>query len=300
MRVLFVHNHYRQHGGEDESFPAEVDLLRGTGHEVVTYTQHNDRVETLGRLRSAARTVWSSESYGHLRELMRDTNPHVVDVQNFFPLISPSLYHAAHAERVPVVQTLGNYRMMCPNALFFRDGRVCEDCRDKRVPWPGVLHACYRQSRLATAPVAAMLTVHRLVGTWRHKVTLYAARTEFSRQKFIQGGLPAEKIVIKPNFVGPDPGVGEHRGGFALFVGRLSPEKGIRTLLEAWKSSCSGLGLKIIGDGPLRPMVESAARETAGIDCLGTARSRKCIRSWEMRGCSYSRRRCMRRSVAWR
>jgi glycosyltransferase involved in cell wall biosynthesis len=134
---------------------------------------------------------------------------------------------------VPVVQTLHNYRLLCPNALFFREGRVCEDCLGKAFPWPGVAHACYRESRPASGTVAAMLFAHRTLGTWKGAVDLYVALTEFARRKFVEGGLPSEKIVVKPNFVDPDPGMGQGRGDYVLYVGRLSKEKGLDTLLTA-------------------------------------------------------------------
>ena len=183
----------------------------------------------------AVSTVWSQSAYRALRAQLRERHYDIVHVHNFFPLISPAVYYAAQAEGCSVVQTLHNYRLSCPAAIFYRDGQVCEDCLGKAVPWPGVLHGCYRGSRAGTATVAAMLAGHRLIGTWRSKVDLYIALNEFMRQKAIAGGLPAERIVVKPNFVGHDPGVGDGRGGFALFTARLNPEKGVPELLAAWR-----------------------------------------------------------------
>jgi len=170
---------------------------------------------------------------------------------------------------VPVVQTLHNYRLLCPVALFFRDGRVCEDCMGKAVPWPGVVHRCYRGSRAASGVIAAMLTTHRALGTWTKMVDVYVALTEFAQDKFIEGGLPAEKIVVKPNFVAEDPGPGGGSDGYALFVGRLSPEKGIETMLAAWDRLRTGVPLKIVGDGPLRDRVIRAASRQPNVEWLG-------------------------------
>src|SRR4029077_90406 len=142
-----------------------------------------------------------------------------VHVHNFFPLLSPSVYDACHAARIPVVQSLHNYRLLCLNAELFRQGHVCEECLGKMVAWPGVLHGCYRRSRGASGAVAAMQTLNRLRRTWIDKVDLYIALTEFARSRFIQGGLPAQKIAVKPNFVRSDPGRGTGRGRYALFVG---------------------------------------------------------------------------------
>jgi glycosyltransferase involved in cell wall biosynthesis len=269
MKVLAVHNRYQQPGGEDQVFSAETALLESYGHRVVRYCTHNDRVADMNRLALVGNTLWSRSSYRELRDLVRTERPDVAHFHNTFPLISPAGYYAARAEGVPVVQTLHNYRLLCPDALFFRDGRVCEDCMGKAVPWPGVLHKCYRGSRAASGLVSAMLTAHRALRTWTEVVDVYVALTEFARGKFIEGGLPAERLVVKPNFVYPDPGPGEGRGGYALFVGRLSPEKGVGTMLEAWKRLERQIPLKVVGDGPLRKRVAEAAGRQPCVEYLG-------------------------------
>lgn len=275
MKLLIVHNYYQQAGGEEQVFTTEASLLEAQGHQVVRYTVHNDEVGNINPITLAGATVWNTDSYRKLRQLMRQEKPKVVHFHNYFPLISPAAYYAARAEGVPIVQTLHNYRLLCPNVFFFRDGQVCEDCLGKIVPWPGVLHACYRGSRAATGAVAAMLTVHRVLQTWTEAVDLYIALTQFARQKFIQAGLPAEKIVVKPNFVYPDPGIGEGRGGYALFVGRLSPEKGIGTLLKAWEKLRGKVPLKIVGDGPLAPQETNAVEPVPGVEWLGRKSSKE-------------------------
>jgi glycosyltransferase involved in cell wall biosynthesis len=171
--------------------------------------------------------------------------------------------------KVPVVQSLHNYRLLCPAATFVRDGVVCEDCLGKTVPWPAVKNSCYRSSKLASAAVANMLVVHRGLHTWTRKVARFIALTEFARNKFISGGLPEERITTKPNFVTLDPRMGAGKGGYALFVGRLSEEKGLATLLGAWKNICGRGRLKIAGDGPMAPIVREAACTVAGIEWLG-------------------------------
>jgi len=153
---------------------------------------------------------------------------------------------------VPVVQSLRNYRLLCPGALFYRNGKVCEDCLHQAVPVSGMVHGCYRGSVPATATVVTMLTIHRAVRTWERAIDLYVALTDFARKKFIEGGFPPEKIVVKPNFVHPDPGPGTGKGGYAVFLGRLSPEKGVATMLRAWETLGAKLPLKIIGAGPFR------------------------------------------------
>lgn len=269
MQILSIHNNYLIRGGEDESRAAEEQLLRATGHRVDVYEEHNQRIAELGATQTAIRTIWSQESYHLVKQQLQKSAYDLVHVQNFFPLISPSVYYAARSQNVPVVQTLRNYRLLCPNGLFFRDGKVCEDCLGKFFPVSGMLHNCYRQNRAATATTAMMLMFHRLLGTWLNQVNLFIALSEFARNKFISAGFPAEKVVVKPNFVDPDPGVGTGQGGYALYVGRLSVEKGLDTLLQAWEHLAYPIPLKIVGDGPLAPLVTAATQRCSQIEWLG-------------------------------
>jgi glycosyltransferase involved in cell wall biosynthesis len=252
MRVLLVHNYYQQPGGEDAVFAAESLLLRRHGHEVVEYTEDNRDVKHVARGILAARAIWSGSTQRRLTEILRRSRFDIAHFHNTFPLISPSAYAACREADVPVAQTLHNYRLLCPAATFFRAERVCEECLDKTLPWPAVLHGCYRDSRAQSASAASVLAIHRWLKTWQEQVNVYIALTEFAKRKFVEGGLPSEKIHVKPNFVHPDPGRGNGTAEWALFVGRLSPEKGIWTVLRAWHELREiPLKLKIIGDGPL-------------------------------------------------
>ncbi len=269
MKILVAHNFYQQPGGEDQCVADEIAMLRMNGHEVIEYSLHNDSVDSLNRLQLAARTIWSKTAYREVRSLVRAHRVQIVHFHNTFPLISPSAYYGARAENVPVVQTLHNFRLLCPNAAFFRAGQVCEDCLGKIIPWPAVVHKCYRNNRVASAATTTMLTVHRAMKTWQKAVDVFIALTQFSRNKFIKGRLPADKIAVKPNFVYPDSGRGTGSGGYGLFVGRLSPEKGLDTLLKAWSILSENTPLKIVGDGPLAEVVEKAVANDSRIQWLG-------------------------------
>jgi glycosyltransferase involved in cell wall biosynthesis len=269
LRVLQLHNRYQQAGGEDVVVRAERELLESHGEELDLVEADNaEIVGFTARVKSAARAIYSPAAKKLVAARIATFQPDVVHVHNFFPLLSPSIYYACREAGIPVVQTLHNYRLICPNALLLRSGRVCEDCVGRGFAWPGVVHGCYRGSRPGTASVAAMASAHHGLGTWRKRVDLFIALSEFAKGKLTEGGLPAEKIVVKPNFV-LDPGsAGDGRGGFALFVGRLSPEKGIALLLEAWKRLRVAIPLKIAGDGPLATEVAEMAKE-CGAEWLG-------------------------------
>lgn len=270
MRILLLHNHYRQAGGEDIVVAREKGLLAAYDHAVDLCAVSNVGIKGPWKTALAAwRAAYSSSARGQVAARIQRFRPDVVHVHNFFPLLTPSVYDACRAAHVPVVQTLHNYRLLCLNALHFRDGHTCEECLGTTVPWPGILHGCYRASRGASVAVASMLTVHRVLGTWSGKVDVYIVPTDFARGLFIRGGLPAHKLMVKPHFVHPDPGLGGGGGGYALFAGRLSPEKGVTTLLGAWELIGARMPLKIVGDGPLAGRVAGAARENASVEWLG-------------------------------
>jgi glycosyltransferase involved in cell wall biosynthesis len=263
MKIVVVHNTYKQPGGEDVVFEQERRMLESKGHVVIAYFRNNKDVDDYGgfrRLQLAGRTIWAAESKKEFARLLHHENPDLVHIHNTFVMISPSIFSACREAGVPVVQTLHNFRLYCPAVTFFRDGRICEECVDHSL-WRGVAHGCYRNSRAATAVVAAMLAVHRQRQTWNRNVDRYIALTESSRAKFLQCGLPAEKIVVKPNFVHPDPGPrSSGEGEYALFVGRLSPEKRVSTVLAAWNHLHErSIPLVILGGGPQSDQLEKDA-----------------------------------------
>src|SRR5579871_4269630 len=212
MRVLLVHNRYRIPGGEDVVVQAEKSLLGEHGHEVALLESDNADISgALNQLKVGIGTVYSKEGKRRVAVELARFRPDVLHLHNFFPMFSPSIYSAAREAGVAVVQTLHNYRLVCPKALLYRDNHVCEDCLDA-FPLSAVLHGCYRGSRVLTIPVAMMVAFHRARGTWDDMVDAYIALTEFSRQKLAEGGLPADKLFVKPNFVHPAPAVGQGDG----------------------------------------------------------------------------------------
>jgi glycosyltransferase involved in cell wall biosynthesis len=262
MKILLVHNEYQQPGGEDVVFEQDKRILERGGHEVVTYRRSNHEIEELSAIDRGTlviRTVWASDTHHDVGALLDREKPDVVHVHNTFVMISPSIYSACRKRGIPVVQTLHNFRLLCPGAQFLRDGKICEDCVDHSL-LRSVWHGCYRDSRPATASVALMLALHRRAGTWDEFVDRYIALTDFARNKFIASGFAPGKIVVKPNFVDPDPGAKQNPGTGALYIGRLSKEKGLHTLLDAWKRLPKSCSLDIVGDGPQRKELEEEAR----------------------------------------
>ena len=275
MRILLVHNFYLQPGGEDRVFSTEGALLEKKGHQVSRYTVHNRDTAKYGKTELLRNTLWNPRVYRDIRGIIKKERPEVIHFHNTFPLISPSAYYAARKEHLPVIQTLHNYRLLCSSAILYREGRTCEECIGRKVPWPGVYYGCYKENMAFSAGVAAMLTLHRSLGTWDRMVTSYIAMTEFARNKFIEGGLPAGKITVKPHFLDSDPGAGKGKGDYAIFVGRLSSEKGVETLLNAWRELGNTLKLKIVGDGPLAPRIKQVAQGNSNIEWLGSKSARE-------------------------
>jgi glycosyltransferase involved in cell wall biosynthesis len=264
VRVLILHNKYRQPGGEDAVFRAESRLLASHGHSVATLEVDNDvhgPNRLVGAAELAAGAVWSWSSHARVADLCQFHKPDIVHVHNFWMRLSPSIHAACREMGVPTVQTLHNYRLLCTAASLFRAGKVCEDCVG-RAPWRGVVRRCYQGSLPSSLAVAAMLTVNRARGTWGKDPSAYIALSTAARNKFIAGGLPPSRVFVKPNFLF-DPGEAQTRpssSNTCLFVGRLSPEKGVSTLIDAWEGMPASQ-LRIIGDGPERSSLENRAAQ---------------------------------------
>jgi glycosyltransferase involved in cell wall biosynthesis len=270
MRILVAHNHYQCPGGEDAVVRDEIDLLRSHGHRVDLLEQDNEGIRGFrGNFIASTSVFYSSHSRMRMRAAIHGFRPDILHVHNWFPMLSPSIILEADASGISVVQTLHNFRMICANGLLYRKGSVCTDCIGKSFPVDGILHGCYRGSRIGSAVVTSAYAYHRLAHTWDH-VDLFIAVSNFQREVLVRGGLPPEKLVVKPNFVIPPIWNSENKAcDYALFVGRLSPEKGIKTLLDAWNSGIPPLRLKICGDGPMSEEVRSAATKNTSIEYLG-------------------------------
>lgn len=259
MKILMVHNAYQLRGGEDEVVDAEISLLRSHGHIVMEYRRHNEELQQLGRARAGINTIWSRQTTTEVARACEAFEPDVIHAHNTFPLISPSLYWEASRSGIPIVQTLHNFRLLCPQATFLRQGKICEDCLGKGT-WRSVGRKCYRDSHAQSAVLSGMLSLHRAAGTYQHRITRYIALNAFCRDKFIQGGLPADRIRIKPNFsASRNPPTKLPRGG-GLYVGRLSSEKGLNVLVSAMEA-LKQIDIEVIGSGPLESMARDAFGE---------------------------------------
>ena len=261
MRILYCHNFYQQPGGEDRVFYDECAMLEEYGHEVKRWTLHNDSLHELGKFAAAKKTFWNSESYQKISEILKEFRPEVVHFGNTFPLISPAAYWACKRHGAAVVQTLHNFRLVCPGAGLFRQGEPCHKCIGKSFAYPGVMSGCYRNNKLATAATAAMVSWHRIYGTWHKAIDAFITLTDFSKKIYVQGGLPEQKLKTKPNFVADPENAyrAEAERSGVVFVGRLVREKGVDVALSAWKALSEDIRLTIVGDGPEGVDVQKAA-----------------------------------------
>lgn len=282
--MLVVHNFYRSAlpSGENRLVTEITEMLSSSGDVVETYFRRSDEVASFGimeRLGLPVRPVYSSRDVAAFRAKLASFRPEVVQLNNPYPLISPWVVRTANAAGVPVVHLVHNYRHTCMAAVFFRDGRQCFDCKGKTVPWPGIVHRCYRQSLAQSSAMAAALTVHR--STWGG-VSHFVAVSDFVARELRQIGIAPERITVSPNTVA-DPGPPSPPGSGFLFAGRLDHTKGLSLLLQAWRQA--GLGpevrLRIAGDGPERHLAEKAAQDLPSVSYLGRLTGEELWRAME-------------------
>ena len=254
------------------------------GHDVHTFTRESDEIRDdglRGLMHGGLTYPWNPLEVSRLRKFMHATRPDIVHVHNTFPLISPGVFWAIR-DYAASVFTTHNYRLFCASGLLLRDGAICTRCLDESSVMPALRYGCYRHSRIATLPVATSIALHRPIGTWRSRVDAFIALTEFQRDKLVAAGLPAERVHVKSNFFAGNPSViawGERRKA-ALFVGRLTAEKGVEYLIRAWLELQSAPPLRIVGDGPLRAPLEALAksRGSANIEFLGAVAPEVAVR----------------------
>lgn len=271
MKILLVHNFYGSSApsGENTAYLAERALLKKYGHEVLEFTRHSDEIRghgLSGTLRGAFSTPWNPFSERDIRRVIERERPDVMHAHNTFPLLSPAVFRAARGLGTATVLTLHNYRIFCAAGIPMRNSIPCIECIERDSVVPAMKYGCYRNSGLATMPMAAMISLHKRLGTWKKDVDAFIALTEFQKRKMADGGLPEERMYIKPHFY-PDPPAPmswEDREAKIIFVGRLGWEKGVHVLVDAWQRwGHSAPVLEIIGDGPERPRLEKRVREAA-------------------------------------
>ncbi|MGX4657756.1 glycosyltransferase [Micromonospora sp. SCSIO 07396] len=272
MRIVVAHNRYReaQPSGENTMVDSEIGQLTAAGVEVLPFIRSSDEIPSMPKSAKALlpiSPIYAPRAQQELSRLLTEHRPDVLHLHNPYPLLSPWVVRTAHKHGVPVVQTVHNYRQVCSSGIYFRDGVICQDCKGRALAVPSIVHRCYRDSRAQSALMAATLAVHR--GTWR-SVDRFIALTSAIADHLTDYGIPAERIVVKPNAV-PDPGAPTPLGEGFLYLARLTPEKGVDLLLDAWRRHPVGsLGtLRVAGDGELRPLVEAAAAERADVVYLG-------------------------------
>ncbi len=272
VKVVVAHNRYREAipSGENVIVDTEIAQLRAAGVGVLPFQRSSDSIGDLPAAEKALlplSPIYGRAAQRDLSQLLEAERPDVLHLHNPYPLLSPWVVRTAHAHGVPVVQTVHNYRQVCSSGLYFRDGHNCQDCRGKLIGWPAVRHRCYRGSAAQSALMATTLAVHR--PTWR-SVDRFIALTDGIAAHLRDYGIPDERIVVKPNGL-PDPGESAPLGEGFLYGARLSPEKGLGLLLDAWRQHPDGsLGpLRIAGDGELRPLAEAAAAERSDVHYLG-------------------------------
>ncbi len=282
MKILLIHNSHRSgsSSGDDGVFRQEAALLESKGHRVITFNISNDYFDAAPLYKKILfifQLPWSFSSSNKIRRLIRQERPDIVHIHNIFPLISPSVYHMLRAEGIPIVQTLHDFRFLCTNAFFMRKGNICKECLNGGI-FRSLLYGCFKDSRIQTLPVAIMLRLHRYLNTFKTKIDGYICLTESEKNVFIKAGYVDKKLFVKPNFVEDLSHKDRHLSGdYVVFIGRLSEEKGVRTLINAWRE-LSDIPLKIVGDGVLAEGLKSYTKKLniKNIDFIGYKPYREC------------------------
>ncbi|WP_179638200.1 glycosyltransferase [Tunturiibacter empetritectus] len=243
-------------------------MLRSRGEEVIEYVLDNAEIRSENLITVGLQSIWNSKEFDNIKQLIRSERPDIMKVDNFFPRLSPSIFRAAKEMGIPTALSVRNYRLVCPSANLFRDGHVCTTCVGSKVALSAIQHRCYRKSYLQSAAVVASNVYAHLRGVWGDSVDRFIAVSSFVKQQLVAGGFPEDRIIVKPNFIS-DTGVGDGSGGYGLYVGRLTEEKGVRSLLKAWKNILQPVRLKLIGDGPLESIVREASEADSRIEYLG-------------------------------
>lgn len=277
LKILMLHNKYLIRGGEDISTQQESALLRNAGHSVDLVEYDNSEIQQIGQVQTALRSIWSLPAYNDVLHRLSHGNYDLLHVQNFFPLLSPAVHYAAQAAGVPSVQALRNYRIICPKAQLFRNGTDCTRCIKKTLPWDAILHRCYKESRMASAVVSSMLTVHNCLGTWQKHISAYIAVSDFVKNKHIDGGISPDIIYTKPNVIIPAATTLDSRNRQIAYIGRLSPEKGVATLIEAWLKADTDGKLIIAGNGPDLERLHFLSKDHPSILFVGQVASPKVL-----------------------
>lgn len=235
-RVLIVHNYYKIPGGEDTVVANEKAMLEEKGHKVILYSRNNseyDHMRFWQKMMVPLNTIFNVESYRAVRKLIRDNEIDIVHIHNTLNVISPSVYYAGLKEKIPVIQTIHNFRLLCPGATFYRNNSICEDCLTKGLLC-AVQNKCYRNSRIQTLACVLSMTVHRLLKVYE-KIN-YICLTDFNRDKLLlHGQIQKKRIFVKPNFVKNNTKIHYNRKHQIVYAGRLDELKGIKLLFSAWK-----------------------------------------------------------------
>lgn len=253
MKILQIHNFYQTFGGEDMVVSLEKELLEAKGHKIVQYIRHNEEIKGYSFFKKVEfflNTIYSRNTAKDLSRSINENRPDVAHIHNVFPLISPSVYYCLRRHNIPVVQTVHNYRFLCPNGLFYTKSAICERCKKGNV-LQCFLNKCYKDSFLLSGLYALTFWIHRRIKTFQNKVDIFVTLSYFTKDKLVEGGFPKDKIETEGNFLLQD-GIRKtyDKENYAVFMGRLSSEKGLITLLKAFQK-VNKLKIKIVGKGKL-------------------------------------------------
>ncbi len=280
MKILFAHKFFHPAGGPETVLFQSMEALQKMGHEVIPFSMrrpgnlptpyskyfvtevnyHDPNGSFLRKLKMATSLVYSREAKKKMELLIREQKPDIAHLHNIYHQLSPSILLPLKKHNIPIVMSLHDFKLVCPNYTFLRDGQVCEECEGKHF-YKAIKYKCVKDSYLKSTISAVEMHLHKLFKIYERNIDRFIVLSQFSKERFVRYGLPEEKIILLPNPIEiPSFRKQEGKDKHVLFFGRLSDKNGIFTLIKAMRR-LPEIKLLVLGEGEQQELILDYLRE---------------------------------------